>query len=366
MLADLIIDGPHADAKAFAAIRASGFPAVLFGAGDMARYIAAYLRENGIEPAYVCDNDPARQGKFHAGIPVISYEQLKNKTRGAGYHLVVAVGAEHRGGVYAQLAAAGEKNPLWSLCGYELCGPKLDLPYFRANLGLYETAYSALGDERSREVFVNVLNARLGGDLSLYEKIRSPGLYFDKDLVALGEHEVFLDVGAYKGDAIVEFSRRTGGRYDGIIAFEPDRKASAALLETAARNKIGGLELHGCGAWNEAATLSFDGGREGSSRLSGTAAAPQAAAVEVKAIDSVLGGRRVTYVAMDIEGAEHNAILGAERTIKKWTPKMAVCAYHRREDLFDLLLLLRSFVPQYRFYLRHYTSDQTETVLYAF
>jgi hypothetical protein len=68
---------------------------------------------------------------------------------------------------------------------------------------------------------------------------------------------------------------------------------------------------------------------------------------------------------MDIEGSEHNAILGAEQTIKKWKPKMAVSVYHRREDMFDLLLLLKSFVPDYKFFLRHYTDNQTETVLYA-
>ena len=79
----------------------------------------------------------------------------------------------------------------------------------------------------------------------------------------------------------------------------------------------------------------------------------------------MLGGLCTTYIVIDIEGAEHNALLGARQTIARWKPKMAVCVYHRREDLFDVPLLLKSFAPTYKFYLRHYTSNQTETVLYA-
>ena len=366
MLIDQINDVPHADEKAFAAIRDSGCPVALFGAGDMALYNAAYLRGRGIEPVFVCDNDPARRGMLHAGIPIGSYEQFKAKMSTAKYHIVVAVGEAHRDTIYAQLAAAGEKNPIWYLCGYELCGPKMDFSYFRDNIRLFEEAYSALADDFSRKVFVNVLNAKLTGDFSLYREIRSGNLYFDKDLIAFGEHEVFLDVGAYKGDAIVEFARRTGGKYDGIIAFEPDRGTADILKTAAAQNGVRGLEMYNCGAWNKHALLRFDDGREGSSRIYEPAdAAASAASIEVNPIDDILRERRVTYIAMDIEGAEHNAILGAERTIKKWKPRMAVCVYHKREDLFDILLLLKSFVPQYKFHMRHYTDNQTETVLYA-
>lgn len=368
LLIDKINIVPHVDEKAFAAIRSSGNPAVLFGAGDMARYVAAYLRERGIEPVYVCDNNPARQGMFHAGIPIGSYELFKDKMAVAGmkYHIVVAVGAEHRDGIYTQLATAGEKNPIWCLRGYELCGPKIDFSYFRDHLSMFEAAYTALSDNFSQKVFINVLNAKLTGDFSFYEEIRRENLYFDKDLIVLGEHEVFLDVGAYKGDAIVEFARCTNWKYDGIIAFEPDRKTFGILKNTATQNHIVDLEIHNCGAWDKAATLYFDGGREGSSRIYELADATFSAAYsEVNTMDSILHGRRVTYIAMDVEGAEHNSILGAEQTIKKWKPKMAVCAYHKREDLFDLLLLLKSFVPQYKFYMRHYTDNQTETVLYA-
>ena len=368
MLIDQIKNVPHIDEKAFAAIRDSGNPTMLFGAGDMALYVAAYLRERGIEPIYICDNNPARQGMSHAGIPIVSYEQFKDKMAltGMKYHIVITVGAEHQKDIFAQLVASNEKNPIWYLCGYELCGPKINFAYFCDHLSMFEAAYAALADDFSQKVFVHVLNAKLTGDFSLYEKIRSNNLYFDKSLIALDGHEIFLDVGAYKGNAIVEFAKRTEGKYDGIIAFEPDLKTAAILTNMAEQNNILNLEIHNCGAWNKHTILHFDDGREGSSRIYElTDAADSTASIEVNPIDDVLHGQRVTYISMDIEGAEHNAILGAEQTIKKWKPKMAICVYHKREDLFDLLLLIKSFVPDYKFYLRHYTDNQTETILYA-
>jgi hypothetical protein len=87
--------------------------------------------------------------------------------------------------------------------------------------------------------------------------------------------------------------------------------------------------------------------------------------IVVDTIYHLLQDRRVTYIAMDIEGTERKAICGTEQTIRQWKPQLAISVYHRREDIFDLLLLIKSFVPDYKFFLRHYMYDQTETILYA-
>jgi FkbM family methyltransferase len=367
MLADLITNAPHAEEEAFEAIKASGAPVVLFGAGELAWYNLAYLRQHGVEPVCVCDNDPAKQGAVHLGLPVYSYDGLREKWgRRAPYNIVVSVGPQYKDAIFSQLSAAHEQNPAWYLRGYEVCGEKITYAYFREHLAQFEQAYSLLTDELSRTVFVNVLNAKLTGDFGLYRDVMGQSEYFDPDVVNLSEHEVLLDVGAYKGDVIVEFAKQTEAKYDGIIAFEPDTKTLAILQDTVARNKVQRLEIHNKGAWHEHAVLHFQDGRAGSSRVSESEdAATQGTSVEVDTIDCILHGRRVTYVSMDIEGAERNALLGAEQSIKTWKPRVAVCVYHKREDLFDLALLLKSFVPEYSFFLRHYTDNQTETVLYA-
>ena len=69
---------------------------------------------------------------------------------------------------------------------------------------------------------------------------------------------------------------------------------------------------------------------------------------------------------MDIEGAELEALHGAEQTIKVYKPKLAISVYHRLKDINDLPEIILGYNPRYKFYLRHYSLLSTsETVLYA-
>lgn len=79
----------------------------------------------------------------------------------------------------------------------------------------------------------------------------------------------------------------------------------------------------------------------------------------------MLQGKPVTFIKLDIEGAEMDALIGARMSIKKWKPRLAVCVYHRREDLVEIPLYIHGLVPEYKMYLRHYSTCRAETVLYC-
>lgn len=68
---------------------------------------------------------------------------------------------------------------------------------------------------------------------------------------------------------------------------------------------------------------------------------------------------------MDIEGSELAALRGAEKTIKKSKPKLAICVYHKPEDLITIPQFISSLVPEYKFFLRHHQYISWDTVLYA-
>lgn len=75
---------------------------------------------------------------------------------------------------------------------------------------------------------------------------------------------------------------------------------------------------------------------------------------------------QVTFVKMDIEGAEYNAISGMTELIKRNKPIVAMCVYHRRDDFYRLTDLLESICEnEYSYYLRQYRFTPTETVCYA-
>ena len=74
---------------------------------------------------------------------------------------------------------------------------------------------------------------------------------------------------------------------------------------------------------------------------------------------------KIDFIKMDIEGAELEALKGAENSIRKFKPRMALCVYHRPEHFTELARYIDNIHPEYMFSLDHMTTMDWETVLYA-
>lgn len=172
------------------------------------------------------------------------------------------------------------------------------------------------------------------------------------------QYETFLDGGCYDGATSVNFIRWCGRKYiKNIYACEPDpenQKKCRLLLEA---NEID-YELIPKGLWKETTQLKFRGGGRGS-QISNEGEL----SVPVLSIDDIK--EPITFIKLDIEGAEKEALIGATNTIQQYKPKLAVCIYHKFEDIWVLPRLIHSINPEYVFYLRHYSFNDNETVLYA-
>ena len=87
--------------------------------------------------------------------------------------------------------------------------------------------------------------------------------------------------------------------------------------------------------------------------------------IEVISIDEALKGKKISFIKLDVEGAEEAALLGAEQTIKQYKPRLAISIYHKEFDFVTIPLLLLQMNPQYQFAMRHYTTCPFETILYV-
>ena len=116
------------------------------------------------------------------------------------------------------------------------------------------------------------------------------------------------------------------------------------------------------GAWNKRAVMWI---KSAQWKAGSTVSAEGDVQIELTDIDSEVGDDKVTFIKMDIEGAELNALKGACKTILKNRPRLAICIYHKPEDICEIPEYLLSLVPEYRFWIRHYSSNEWETVLYA-
>jgi len=144
---------------------------------------------------------------------------------------------------------------------------------------------------------------------------------------------------------------------------EPDSESM-----TIAKNNLlvyngreGSIEFVPMGLWNRRDKLTFSSTGTIASRLSEYGNIK----IDVTSIDELLNGELVTFIKMDIEGAEIEALKGAVKTIQKYKPKLAVCVYHKVGDFIDIPLLIKEINPEYKLYLRHYSTGRTDTVCYA-
>ena len=67
---------------------------------------------------------------------------------------------------------------------------------------------------------------------------------------------------------------------------------------------------------------------------------------------------RIDYIKLDIEGAELDCLHGAMKSIIRWKPKLAICAYHKTEDFWSLAQYINSLRPDYEFAFRHYRIEE--------
>lgn len=183
--------------------------------------------------------------------------------------------------------------------------------------------------------------------------------YFDHDIMRAHAHESFVDGGALDGNDSREFIKWCDGNFDAVYLFEPDEENRRKIvLQEEADQRI-----HVCaeGLWSGHGKLRFFMGKQENSSVSeyGNTVIP------VTSIDEKLDGNPVSVIKMDIEGCELEALKGAEGTIKKYAPRLAVCVYHKPEDIIELSQKILELNSGYHLYLRHYSYTETETVLYA-
>ncbi|MDR1616101.1 MAG: FkbM family methyltransferase [Syntrophomonadaceae bacterium] len=223
-----------------------------------------------------------------------------------------------------------------------------------------EAAYNLLEDEKSKELFKRLLAVRLSGDISRLVDLAEDGQYFDPDLVKLTETEVFVDCGAYDGDTVAEFIRRTKGKYHRVYGFEADARTADLL-----KNNTRGLEnvfTFSQGCYNKNGTVTFSSGLDQTSNINENGEET----IKVCRLDDFMKDKaRPTFIKMDIEGAELAALQGAEFVIRNYKPRLAICLYHKPDDIWEIPLYIKSLCPEYLFYMRAYSPLPIEYVLYA-
>lgn len=221
------------------------------------------------------------------------------------------------------------------------------------------------GYEQVRDILISYgINESQIIVMQYFDLERSEDIYFDLNSIGgtIDKDKYFIDAGCYDGKDTINYMRSFFGdnQIDAkVIAFEPDENNYELCKKNLTIYK--NIEIRKTVLSNEDGIVHFnEQGSEGSCiDVTGKNK------IISEKLDNVIDGKEVGMIKMDIEGGEIDALLGAKNLICTQHPNLAISIYHKRSDIYKIPHLLLEMNPDYKFYLRHYTVNYSDTVLYA-
>ena len=341
----------------------------VFGIGAISYPIISSIKNfTDIKIDVLSDNDQTKWGKtYHDDLKCISPAELEKHKD----DIAILITTQHYKEIYAQLLKKGFKK-IFAVTEYRL----LNDSYFKNKQNLKKIKKNALKvmdileDERSREIMVTLIKNWFDFNVDEvgYEEIFTNDQYYPAGIIKLTDNESFVDVGAYNGDTVFDFLKRTNNNFDSIFAFELDNK-NFKEMELAV-DKLGinlkqKIKLYNSGLLDEEKNVYYETGGSGMQSTFINIINTASDSGKTVRLSDVLKNEKVTFIKMDIEGSEPKALLGAEEIIIKQKPKLAICVYHKPEHLWEIPLYLKKIVPEYKIFFRHHTPLEYETVCYT-
>jgi len=227
----------------------------------------------------------------------------------------------------------------------------------------YEWAYNFFSDALSKQLVLDKIR------LLLYGKLLSPNsdsdMYYEKGFISLSENELFIDAGAFNGDTIEQFFVKSNNKGN-AVAFEPNKSNCEKIASKFAGTK--NVSVVNKGLWSCNDSLVFDAyehASQGASFIRGSGDIVVPVTTLDDYVDTSAEKLRPSFIKMDIEGAEKEALIGCENVIKNYKPKLAICAYHKPEDIYTLPRQVIQYRDDYKLVLRQHFYCHCDHVLYG-
>lgn len=336
---------------------------IIVGAADEGNRCVDVCLKKGVEVVAVCDDSFEKQGIKIGPCKVIQVAELDRFDK-----KIPVIIASHRVlKIYLRLKQMDFTHiaPLGFL---QMSAPEIFPPHMFyggiledliKNKNHYKDLLDLFCDDYSRRVLDSLIGYRLTMKPETLEPIVEWDLYNPKKLISYKSDEVYIDGGSFDGDSIKLFIERVGGKFKQIFAFEPDPSTYKRLAANFCDDSR--VETINKGLYSCSKTLSFKNSATRGSILSQS----EGIKIHVTSIDETVKGSPVSFIKMNIEGAERAALEGAAHTIKRYKPKLAVSVYHKPSDLWEIPFLIKSIVSDYKFFLRQHDGGIIESVLYA-
>lgn len=353
-------------------------PLYLYGAGNMGKRLYRQLTANGISISGFIDRNPAAK---HEDISIPTFTPNAPELEAAKTSATIILSGlfplKVCQEIKATLLTLGFQNvyALHEVNFTHISGGTIRQTLFDDNynkldvLGTdrpkIERAFALLAGKEDRQLFLRLLMAHLTMDFTRLDAPHHINLqYLAHDIPEHKDYTRFVDCGGYDGDTFRQLADHVD-HIDTLLAFEPQAAMYRKYASTIASHPKPPRQtfIFPCGVHSKTTQLRFASNDDAQSAARLSAEGDQI--IQCVAIDEALPGFQPTFIKMDIEGAEIEALHGARKMIESVGPGLAICVYHRFSDLWEIPCLIRGMRSDYRYYLRNYNYLGLETVLYA-
>ena len=214
-----------------------------------------------------------------------------------------------------------------------------------AHITDYFDAYMLLADRESKASYLAVIRERMTGQLTEFRFAPEPQ-YMLMDYMP-GKGDIVIDGGTFDGKTARNFAAM-GAK---VYAFEMDKANYNTCIE---KNKETCV-FENMGLWSCKRQLHYNAQGSGSSINAAGGECGNMIDIDTYVRENNIP--RVDYIKLDVEGAELEVLKGAFLTVSQFKPKLAISAYHKPNDIYELLKYIRSLRPDYQFAFRHYRID---------
>lgn len=336
-----------------------GYHTYIYGAGKDVDLFIQYLEKNLIQVYGIVDKDKEKQGNYIRDVKIISPEEFIEKNGKKAYvyiYSLVQKGSIDEKEILSILYKACVEDYYfvgdlrYTILGcfpYDAKCEEERRSYYNKEENKIRKLLNRLDDVESKEVLLEYIRTFIECSVYKLKHIPTVWKYFfgndGEEIYCHLEDEVWVNFGSNIGDTIFSYFKN-GLQAKKIYAVEGDKwmaiklRNNLEILPEQMRNKIEVFEHF------------------------------------VKKDDCYFESvfrEKISLVNADIEGFELEMLHQMKDVIQKDRPVLAICLYHKKEDIIEIPEFIDSIVDNYLFKLRKYVpwfgnkKQNQELVLYA-
>lgn len=329
---------------------------ILFGTAGLLQHALHFCKKNNLTVKFLSDNNEKIHHTIIEGIQVIPPKDIHK------YDYPILIISMYAYEIAKQLDNLSIKNyyDFSYVFEYDRWYQHFDIKFIQTNKEKINQVIDLLADEKSKSFFRSLIKYRKTSNPIHIQPADFPDYFHPQ--VSPKYNDFILDCGAWEGDSAIDFIKKLNNKCK-IYCFEPEKETFSTLIKNT--KKFEYVQNFNYGVSNENETLYFH--KASNNMQHRVVDYVTDNKIDVVTLDSFLSSelQKINFIKMDIEGSEMNALLGAKNLIRQYQPKLAICIYHLKGDLWEIPLLIKQLNPNYKLYIGHHSQNLFDTVIYA-